>query len=155
MSPPTTTTTTTDCGDDGPSFWESLAIIMVVSLLCSWMRRMTYRAPLSPSRAQAQREEAERFARAQEEGLDRLFRAQFEDAAMLLGRNQDGEGEAERLARARLEEEADRLVGARVVVVAEEEANERTTMTFRELWEGVRSGEIPMESLAQYTLVER
>ncbi|KAI4598767.1 hypothetical protein KJ359_002659 [Pestalotiopsis sp. 9143b] len=105
--------------------------------------------------AQAQRELAERFDRAQEERLHRLFTAQLEDAAMLLGRNQDGEGEADRLARARLEEEADRLVRARVVVEEEGEANERTTMTFRELWEGVRSGEIPMESLAQYTLVER
>lgn len=134
MSPTTTTTTTThtDRGEDGPSLWEFLTIALAVELLCFLVRKMYHPRALAPRRAMAQREVAERFARAREE-----------------------EEEADRLARARFEEEADRVFARAQQAEEVVEANEPTTMTFRELWEAVRSGRITEESLAEYTLVLR
>lgn len=117
---PTTTTTHTDRGEDGPSLVEFLAIALAVELLCFLVCKIYHPRALTPSRAMAQREVAQRFARAREE------------------------------------EEADRVF-ARAQQAEEEvvEANEPTTMTFRELWEAVRSGRITEDELAEYTLVPR
>lgn len=117
---PTTTTTHTDRGDDGPSLLEFLAIALAVELLFFLVRKMCHPRALAPRRAMAQREVAERFARAREE-----------------------------------EEEADRVFARAQQAEEVVEANEPTTMTFRELWEAVRSGRITEDSLAQYTIVLR